>query len=656
MKRLTSTLLALNLLTCLPSLAQKSISVTSPNGQVTISITLKDRIYYDVISQGETLMQGNHLALQLSDRTLGAQPALKKSKVQSVKETVKPVLPVKAAEVQNDYTMLTMNMKGGYALLWRVYDDGFAYRFTTALKDSIHVLSEDVTLSLAQDMMLTLEQCGGFRTSCEEPYSLVACRDWKADDKMSEIPIVMSGDKQRIFFCEYDLHDYPGLFLKGNADGTMHGVHPQVPLEWNDRDGRLDRSVDVTKEADYIAYTNGTRTFPWRYFVITQDDRDIANNTMPMRLAPQSALSDISWIKTGKTTWEWWNGSIPYGEDVNFESGLNLDTYKYFVDFAAKKGLEYILMDEGWARNTRDPFTPNPDIDLQELIRYANSKGVGIILWMTWLTVDRHMDLFETFEKWGIKGVKIDFMDRQDQWMVNFYERVTKKAAEHHLFVDFHGAFHPNGLEYTYPNIVSFEGVRGMEQMGGCKPENSVYLPFVRNAAGIMDYTPGAMLSAQPYCYSSRRPNSASIGTRAYQMALYVLFETRLQMLADNPSLYLMWEDCADFMCQAPVLWDETRVLAAEYGQYVVTAKRSGNTWYIGGITNETPRDLTLDLSFLPEGVTYEMTAFVDGPNAKRQAMDYRKKTSKVSSSSKLTVNMANNGGIAATLTPQGKK
>ncbi|MDY5543117.1 MAG: glycoside hydrolase family 97 catalytic domain-containing protein, partial [Bacteroidaceae bacterium] len=374
--------------------------------------------------------------------------------------------------------------------------------------------------------------------------------------------------------------------------------------------------------------------------------------TMPMRLAPASEIADPSWIRPGKTTWEWWNGSIPYGPDVNFKSGLNIETYKYFVDFAAANGLEYILMDEGWAKSTRDPFTPNPDIDLHELIDYAKSKNVGVILWLTWLTVENHPTMFETFEKWGVAGVKIDFMDRQDQWMVKFYERTAKAAAEHHIFVDYHGAYHPSGLEYKYPNVLTFEGVRGMEYMGGCTPRNSAYYPAIRNAAGPMDYTPGAMLCAQPDCYSSRRPNSASIGTRAFQMALYVVFESNLQMLADNPTLYNMYPDCRDYIASCPVNWDETRVLAAEFGEYTIVARRSGNKWYIGGITNETARDIDVKLDFLAEGLSYNATSFTDGINSSVQAMDYRRESTRLSRNSTIRIHMVRNGGYAAVLEP----
>ncbi len=316
--------------------------------------------------------------------------------------------------------------------------------------------------------------------------------------------------------------------------------------------------------------------------------------------------------------------------------------------------LRYIVMDEGWAKSTTDPFTPNPNVDVHEIIRYGKEKNVGVVLWLTWLTVHNHMDLFKTFNDWGVKGVKIDFMDRSDQWMVNYYEAVAKEAAKYQLFVDFHGAFKPAGLEYKYPNLISYEGVRGMEQMGGCTPDNSLYFPFMRNAVGPMDYTPGAMFSAQPEAYCSQRPNSASIGTRAYQMALFVVFESGIQMLADNPTLYYRNPDCTEFITSVPTTWDETKALSAIAGEVAVVAKRKNEAWFIGGITNgkENTREVALNFDFLPKGKNYTMTYFEDGINAGRQAMDYRKKTKQVKWGDTLTITMVRNGGWAAHIEP----
>ncbi|MBR4516729.1 MAG: glycoside hydrolase family 97 catalytic domain-containing protein, partial [Bacteroidaceae bacterium] len=507
--------------------AQKKVSATSPDGQTTVTVTVSDRIYYDVESHGELLFRQNHIGMTLSDRTLGEKPTLKGNKVQKVSETVTPIHPLKFSKVENSYTLLTLTFGGGYKVEWRVYDDGVAYRFVTSLKGDIEVMGEDGTWQLAAPAKLVLQQPGGFKTSCEENYSVVQSNEWKADDKMSELPILVMGEKQKVFISEFDLFDYAGVFLKSVGEGTnaFSIIQPKCPTEYED-DG--DRRHKILKEADYVAKTQGTRTFPWRYMLITQSDGQLVESTMPVRLAPANAIGDPSWIKVGQTCWDWLNG-IPFGPDVTFKSGINLDTYKYFIDFAARNGVGYILIDEGWALNTRNPFETNPEVHLPEIIAYGKSKGVGVILWLPWLTVEHHMDLFEKFEEWGIKGTKIDFMDRQDQWMINFYERVAKEAAKHHIFVDFHGAFHPSGLDYKYPNVLTYEGVRGMEYNGSCKPDNSVWLPFIRNAVGPMDYTPGSMLNYQPERHHGGRPICAGVGTKAFNLAIFVLCESNLQ-------------------------------------------------------------------------------------------------------------------------------
>ncbi len=645
-----SLFLAALLLSSFAANAQKQVSATSPDGQTKVTVTVSDRIYYDVESHGEQLFKQNHIGMTLSDRTLGEKPALKGNKVTKVSETITPIHPLKFSKVENNYTLLTLTFGGGYKVEWRIYDDGVAYRFITALKGDIEVMSEDGTWQLASPAKLVLQQPGGFKTSCEENYSVVASNEWKADDKMSELPILVMGDKQKVLISEFDLFDYAGVFLKSVGEGTnaFSIIQPKCPTEYED-DG--DRRHKILKEASYVAKTSGTRSFPWRYMLITQNDGQLVESTMPVRLAPANAIGETSWIKVGQTCWDWLNG-IPFGPDVTFKSGINLDTYKYFIDFAARNGVGYILIDEGWALNTRNPFETNPEVHLPEIISYGKSKGVGVILWLPWLTVEHHMDLFEKFEEWGIKGTKIDFMDRQDQWMINFYERVAKEAAKHHIFVDFHGAYHPSGLDYKYPNVLTYEGVRGMEYNGSCKPDNSVWLPFIRNAVGPMDYTPGSMLNYQPERHHGGRPICAGVGTKAFNLAIFVLAESNLQMLMDNPCRYDQWPDCRDFLTSVPVNWDETRVVAAEAGQYCVVAKRKGDKWFIGGITNSTERDMQLKLDFLPAGKQYKMTSFKDGVNAHIIAMDYLREESRVSSTSVLPVHMARNGGWCASLEP----
>lgn len=555
----------------------------------------------------------------------------------------------KFEEIRDRCNMLRLDFRGGWAVEFRAYDDGMAYRFVTALGHDIEVLSEKVAIRFPDDYTAVVQQPGGFKTAYEEPYSLIETNGWKPGDPMSVLPVLIDTRQgYKLLLSESALSDYPCMFLEGDGANGMKGTFPKVPLAYEESG---DRSMRILQEADYIARTKGTRAFPWRYFVIAKDDGQLIENTMTARLAEQQAIADASWIEPGQVSWEFWNAASPYGPDVDFVAGFNTATYKYYIDFAAEYGIPYIIMDEGWARSTRDPYTPNPAVDVHELIRYGREKGVGIILWMTWLVVENHFEMFEELSKWGVKGVKIDFMDRSDQWMVNYYERVAAEAARHKMVVAFHGSFKPAGLEYKYPNVLAYEGVRGMENMGGCTPANSVWFPFIRNAVGPMDYTPGAMLSMQPESYCGNRPNAASIGTRAYQMALFVLFETGLQMLADNPTLYYRNDECTRFISRVPVTWDETRALKAVAGKFAVVAKRKGDKWYVGAINGSNEGiELEIPLDFLTPGKNYTMTGFEDGINAFRQAMDYRKTQRRVDSTGKATLKIARNGGWAAVI------
>lgn len=629
------------------SFGQKKQELTSPDGNIRISINVKGELSYNIAYQEDLLLENCQIGMQVNGKKIGTNPKLRNVKRKMTKEILNPVVPLKFSTIKNEYNQLLLTFGENYSVEFRAYNDGIAYRFIINTKGDIEVENETFTMSFPDEYLLHIQQAGRFKTSYEESYKHMKSNEWKEDDKIATMPALIDTQKDyKILISESSLTDYPATFFKSTGNG-LYAVHPKQPLEFGE-DG--DRSQKLLKEADYIAKTSGKRSFPWRYFVISKEDGQLIENTMTARLAEKNQIADPSWIKPGVTTWEWWNGATPYGQDVNFVAGCNTETYKYFVDFASKYGIPYVLLDEGWAKSTRDPYTPNPNLDLQELIRYGKEKNVDIILWLTWLVVENNFDLFATYEKWGVKGVKIDFMDRSDQWMVNYYERVAKKAAEHHLFVDFHGSFKPAGLEYKYPNVLSYEGVRGMEQMGGCRPDNSVYFPFMRNAVGPMDYTPGAMLNYQPESYRADRPNSGNIGTRAYQMGLFVLFETGIQMMADNPTLYYQNDECTKFMANVPLTTDETISLAAKVGEYAIVAKRKGNKWYIGGMTNNQMKERTFELSldFLKDEKNYHMTSFEDGSNANRQAMHYYKKETSVKKGQTIQVKMARNGGFAA--------
>ena len=618
------------------AMAAKSFELKSPSGEVSVTVDIGEQIRYSVYGGGKPLLTDSSLALCLREGTLGEKPHLTGHKASPVNRTFRPVVAFKFEEIRDRCNMLRLDFRGGWAVEFRAYDDGMAYRFVTALGHDIEVLSEKVAIRFPNDYTAVVQQPGGFKTAYEEPYSLIETNGWKPGDPMSVLPVLIDTRQgYKLLLSESALSDYPCMFLEGDGANGMKGTFPKVPLAYEESG---DRSMRILQEADYIARTKGTRAFPWRYFVIAKDDGQLIENTMTARLAEQQAIADTSWIEPGQVSWEFWNAASPYGPDVDFVAGFNTATYKYYIDFAAEYGIPYIIMDEGWARSTRDPYTPNPAVDVHELIRYGREKGVGIILWMTWLVVENHFEMFEELSKWGVKGVKIDFMDRSDQWMVK-------------MVVAFHGSFKPAGLEYKYPNVLAYEGVRGMENMGGCTPANSVWFPFIRNAVGPMDYTPGAMLSMQPESYCGDRPNAASIGTRAYQMALFVLFETGLQMLADNPTLYYRNDECTRFISRVPVTWDETRALKAVAGKFAVVAKRKGDKWYVGAINGSNEGiELEIPLDFLTPGKNYTMTGFEDGINAFRQAMDYRKTQRRVDSTGKATLKIARNGGWAAVI------
>ena len=627
-------------------LSAKVIDVKSPNGELNISVDVKDKIYYSVSYGNDLLLKDCYLNLQLENETLGNNPKLRSTKKGVIDESVKREIPLKNAVVKNHCNTLRMNFAGNYAVEFRVFDNGVAYRFITDKKGENIVMGEDFVLNFPANYKAHLSQPNGFKTSYEYPYTHVNTEEYKATDRMSYLPILLETDKPyKILISEADLHDYPCMFLKSTGQNGMQSLFPKVPLEFGE-DG--DRSLKILKEADYIAKTAGKRSFPWRFMVITKEDKQLLENEMVYNLSTPCVLEDYSWIKPGQVSWEWWHDARLYG--VDFRSGYNMDSYKYYIDFASKFGIPYIIMDEGWAKSTRDPYTPNPTINLAELIQYGKERNVKIVLWLTWLAVENNFDLFKTFADWGVAGVKIDFMDRSDQWMGNYYERVAKEAAKHKLFVDFHGSFKPAGLERKYPNVLSYEGVLGMEQGGNCRPANSIYLPFMRNAVGPMDFTPGSMLSAQPEDNRSTRANAMGSGTRAYQMALFVVFESGLQMLADNPVYYYRERPCTEFISSVPVTWDETKVLYAKVGEAVVVARRKGDKWFIGGITNNEGRTINLDLSFLPAGQSFTLTSFEDGINADRQAMDYKQRESKVNNATQLTIKMVRNGGWAGVI------
>lgn len=627
------------------AMAGNETRITSPNGQIAVELrTDADGLSWTVSRGGKAVYSEANVTVNVGGKVLG-NTKVKSIRQRTASETIRPVVPLKFAEISYSYNEATLSF-GTCQLLLRVMDNGVAHRFVLNQKGDVEIMDETFAIRPADGFTVHYQTCGSFNTSYEEPYQHKNIDEWQQDGKTATIPCLLSGaDDTQLLIGESDVDDYPRLFLKAEG-GAVTTTFPKAPITWEPRG---DRGETITKEADYIAKTSGKRALPWRWVAVT-DSKGIIEQTIPAQLSRRSVLEDTSWIQPGKFSWEWWNGATPFGPDVDFKAGCNYETYCYFADFAAKYGIEYVLLDEGWAKSTRDPFNGNDNLRLPDLIKYCNAKGVKLVLWLPWLTVEQNFDkLFKTYAEWGIPAVKIDFMDHADQWMVNFYKRVTAEAAKYHIIVDWHGSFTPAGLEQEYPNLVSYEGVLGLEQMGGCRPENTLFIPFIRNAVGPADFTPGGMNNMQPDKYRAGRPNSGAMGTRAFQMALYVVLESGVQMLADNPTRYYQNDDCTRYIASVPTVWDETRCLSAKAGEYLVVAKRKGQKWFVGAITNGTSRDLTLSLSFLASG-NHKLTAFKDGVNADYQAMHYNKIEQSVTSGTSLNIHLAKNGGWAAVI------
>ena len=628
----------------------KDVKVTSPDGRIYVLISdAGGSLSYSASLNGEKLFTQTDLMVKLQNKSIGAKTRIKSVKVSSVNEDLRLTVPIKQAVIANHYTKAALSMSEKYAVEFRVFNNAVAYRFILNEKDSINIVDETFNLSPADEMAVHYQPTRGWGSGSESPYITCMLKEWKHEHDMSVLPIALSSTKRdlHLLISESDLRDYAGLYIKGNGEkdclsGNLVPYYQKWELAW-------DRGTEIKELAPYAVRTIGKRSLPWRYVVIS-DSKGILEQTLTAQLAGKCELDDTSWIKPGQVSWDWWNHKSIYGPDVNFKPGCNTETYKYFIDFAAKYGIKYIIMDEGWAKGTFEPFEANPHLDLHECIRYGKQKGVGIILWLTWICVERNLDtLFDTYEKWGVAGTKIDFMDRQDQWMINWYERTIKEAAKHHLVVDFHGAMKPAGLEIRYPNLLAYEGVRGLEQMSGCQPDNTLFIPFLRNAVGPADFTPGAMINTQPEYDKWSDPNCSAVGTRAYHMALFTVLETGTQMLADSPTQYYKNPDCIDFLSKVPVTWDETRAIEAKFGEYLIIAKRHGQKWFVAGICNgkEKVRQFNVPLTFLTPGA-HQMTIFTDGFNADVQAMDYRREVKNVTSTDALSITMVRNGGFTA--------
>lgn len=623
-----------------------SHTLLSPDKKIKVEILVEDRILYSVWYDSQQLIVPSPLSMTIQGHgVLGENPKVLDVERRNVDEILQPVVKVKSSEIRNLFNEITLKLEGPFVIDFRAYDDGIAYRFRTGFKDEIQVISEEVQLNFADDYHVYFPEEESFLTHSERLYQYIQLSEISSF-KMASLPVLVDiPDGPKIAFTEANLQDYPGLYLGGDNNTSLYGKFPAVALK---EEQTQDRTVRVIYRAGYIAHTDGERTFPWRVLVIASEDAALIESQMVYKLAPPLKIENPSWIKPGKVAWDWWNANNVFG--VDFKAGINTETYKTYIDFASHHGIEYVILDEGWYE-LGDLFKVNPEIDMEEILAYAREKSVGIILWVVWKTLDDQLDeALDQFQKWGVNGIKVDFMQRDDQWMVNYYWKIAREAARRELLVDFHGAYKPTGLRRAYPNVLTREGVRGLEHSKWSSqptPEHNLTIPFIRMLAGPMDYTPGAMINAQEKNFRPVFSRPMSMGTRCHQLAMYVVYESPLQMLADSPSHYLQEKECLEFLSRVPTVWDESRVLAAKVGDYVVVARRNGEEWYIGAITDWTPRELSMDFSFLDPG-EYEIEIYQDGTNADRYGNDYKKVVRKISPADQLKIKLAPGGGWAA--------
>lgn len=656
MKKHFAIILAL-LLACWGAQA-KDFNLASPNGRLKATVKVAQTISYRLAYDGQAIMKPSQVSLKITDGTTwGVGSKLKGSKASQHKGSIQGLF-YKKSIVSDNYRQLLLQF-GGFNLVFRAYDEGLAYQFVSTTQREFNVEDEIAEFNFAKDFGTWTPYVYDHQSlkdmlhnSFENSYDTIRISQFDKT-RLAFLPLIVKADNGvKLIIAESDVEEYPCMFLKnGNQPTGFKSLFAPYPKEVK-QGGYHQLEQLVTKSENYIAKSKGLRTFPWRIIGVSANDADILNSDMVYRLASPSRLTDTSWIKPGKVAWEWWNHWGLY--KVNFKAGINTQTYKYYIDFAAKQGIEYVILDEGWAVNRKaDLFQIVPEIDLQDIVSYANGKGVGIILWAGYKAFDRDMEkACKYFSEMGVKGFKIDFMNRNDAECVDFHYRAAKTAAKYHLLCDFHGTFAPTGLNRTYPNVINFEGVRGQEQNKWAtikeydQPLYDVVVPFARMFAGQMDYTQGAMINSTKKTYVPNNHRPMSQGTRCHQLAEYVVFFSPLNMLCDSPTHYEENPECTEFISRIPVVWDETLPLKSEIGEYVAVARRKGQEWYVGAITNWTPRDLTLDLNPLKvAGKT--ATVYQDGPNAETFAEDWAMKEVQIPADGKLQVHLASGGGVA---------
>lgn len=657
-KKLCLAILSLLLLIGNASFAakEKKYVLSSPDGTLKVEISAGNELAYQVMHGNDTILSHSNIGLVLENGTIvGKTPRITGERRRKIKDNIESPF-YRFKEFVATGNELDLKLKGGFGIIFRAYNEGVAYRFYTTQSSDIIIKEEQAEFNFKEDYTAYLP----YTTNDKKPMAMAYQNVYditplsKAQPKLAFLPVTVDCGSVKLTLLESDLEAYPGVFVQSQQGKYgLKGVFAPYPAKTDFYPWR--KQEYVTETTDFISRSRGSRSYPWRVLAITEKDTDMPVNNLVYALASPNRIGDTSWIKTGKVAWDWWNDWNLKG--VPFKAGINMDTYKYYIDFASRNGLEFIVLDEGWYDpKSGDMLTVIPELDLPELIAYGKSKGVEIVLWTVFNVLDSQLEAAcKKYADMGIKGFKVDFLDRDDQTAVEMVYRIAEMTARYKLTLDLHGIYKPTGINRTYPHIINFESVFGMEEVKWTDIKNNMPLydvtfPYIRMMAGPVDYTPGAMRNATKADWRAMYYTPASMGTRCHQLAAYIVHDSPFTMLCDAPTNYLNEQECVDFIASLPVEVDSTFIASGELGKYIVTVRKKDVNWYIGGMTNWDERDVQLDFSFLPEGVSYTAVLFKDGVNANKQAEDYRKETICINKDSRLTLHLASGGGFAMKL------
>ena len=657
-KKLCFAILSLLLLIGNASLAakEKKYVLSSPDGTLKVEISVGNELAYQVMHGNDTILSHSNIGLVLENGTIvGKTPRITGERRRKIKDNIESPF-YRFKEFVATGNELDLKLKGGFGIIFRAYNEGVAYRFYTTQSSDIIIKEEQAEFNFKEDYTAYLP----YTTNDKKPMAMAYQNVYditplsKAQPKLAFLPVTVDCGSVKLTLLESDLEAYPGMFVQSQQGKYgLKGVFAPYPAKTDFYPWR--KQEYVTETTDFISRSRGSRSYPWRVLAITEKDTEMPVNNLVYALASPNRIGDTSWIKTGKVAWDWWNDWNLKG--VPFKAGINMDTYKYYIDFASRNGLEFIVLDEGWYDpKSGDMLTVIPELDLTELIAYGKSKGVEIVLWTVFNVLDSQLEAAcKKYADMGIKGFKVDFLDRDDQTAVEMVYRIAEMTARYKLTLDLHGIYKPTGINRTYPHIINFESVFGMEEVKWTDIKNNMPLydvtfPYIRMMAGPVDYTPGAMRNATKADWRAMYYTPASMGTRCHQLAAYIVHDSPFTMLCDAPTNYLNEQECVDFIASLPVEVDSTFIASGELGKYIVTVRKKDVNWYIGGMTNWDERDVQLDFSFLPEGMSYTAVLFKDGVNANKQAEDYRKETIRIDKDSRLTLHLASGGGFAMKL------